>query len=433
MQYVIGVIFIVIFVVVCMCTSSWFSVARIHTTIWFFIYWGYLISTNDTGFIGYGPLWIIFSCLFILLGEKTGEQCISVKPYPLHSYTVKCPRRFWIVVIVCLTTISLFGNILEVYAYGFGVGDFLSFKKILNMSHKIATLRYSGIEISSIITLLQTQKYIASLLSGYYFFSCKNVTNRIVCILPVFPIVLNVLIENTKAGVIACTILFFIGLIISFVSVNLKCPKFTLKIMLKIMFWGCLLVAFLIFAMVIRLGKVNSETIGVVLEKFKVYAFGNVQAFDLWLSDWYRVGDWRFGVNTFMAPFNLLGIVSREQGVYGFIDGAASNVFSGYRGVIEDFGILGGLVFVMILGVIGGRCLKKMMKSPLSIGPKIGYCFILFFVVYSYIISPYIYSSFCITIIEFVILLYVEKRFYNNKQSINSKELATDKVVYRRV
>ena len=415
MQYVAGVFLMITLLTVCACTSSWFSVARIHTAIWTVIYWGYCICADGNELKGYGTLWLIVSCFCILIGEKLGERgnirkdcgrdCSLSSPLT----TSENRGQFWMVVIVCLTLLSIVGNILEVYAYGFSLADLTSFDRILKMSNEIATMRYNGFETSSVITLLQTQKYTACLVSGYFFLSCKKFSKRIICCLPFLSVILNVIIENTKAPVIASAILFCIGLIIGYVCINLRYPKLTAKRACRFVLAAVVLIALLVFAMVIRLGEINSKTLGVVATKFVVYAFGNVQAFDLWLSNLYSYDGFGLGINTFMAPFNLLGIVTRRQGVYDFIDGAASNVFSGYRGVIEDFGLVGGLIFVMLIGYIGGRCIKRMATSPAAIMPKIGYSFTIFFIVFSLFVSPYVYTSFCLMIIEFAFLLYIEK------------------------
>ena len=410
MQYIVGAIFILIFLTVCFCTSSWFSIARIHTAIWLALYLGYCICSGGDDLKCYGVLWLILSCFFILIGEKMGEQGVKQSNSLQQPITASKKRdRLWLFGIIFLTGVSLVGNVAEVYAYGFSLNDLLSLSRLLNMSNQIAVMRYSGFEISSVVTLLQNHKYVACLIGGYYFLSCKKIIKKLVCCLPFIPVILNVLIENTKAGVIASAILFCIGLMIGYETIHLRYPRLSIRRALRFLIAGGVLLGLLIFAMVIRIGKINSETLSIVADKFIVYAFGNVKAFDMWLSDLYQFDGLSFGLNTFMAPFNLLGLVTRKQGVYDFVDGVESNVFSGYRGVIEDFGLFGGLLFVLLMGYIGGRCMKKIIKSPSGIMPKLGYAFVLFFVVYSFIISPYIYSSFWIVMVEFAFLLYIEK------------------------
>lgn len=417
MQYVISACFILTFLIVFLCTNSWFSIARIHTTMWLFLYIGYCSCSVGHALEGNGVFWLIASCFFILFGEKIGEQGVVIGMHSLQPVNIQSKSRenFWIMVIIVFSLLSIIGNFAEIYAYGFNLKDLTSFSRILNMSNKIAIMRYSGLGgISAVITLLQTQKYIACLASGYYFLLCKKKSRRLIAGLPFIPVILNVLIENTKAGVIACFVLFLIGLIIGYASIKRRYLKFTIKSSLKYIILFCAIIVLLVFAMMIRLGEISSKTFDIVSKKFVVYAFGNIQAFDVWLSKLYCFDGLEFGINTFMAPFKLMGIVSREQGVYGFIDGVASNVFSGYRGVIEDFGVIGGLVFVMLLGYVGGRSTKRIIKYPTKIMPKIVYLFVSFFVIYSYIISPYVYSSFCIMIMEFAFLLYMEKQKYFN-------------------
>ena len=159
----------------------------------------------------------------------------------------------------------------------------------------------------------------------------------------------------------------------------------------------------LLFSMMLRIGRVDSETFDIVTEKFISYAFGEIQAFD-W---WFKVGrsnlNYSAGVQTFMSIFHNLGMVERKSGVYDFIPGVVSNVYTVFRGIIEDFGTVGGLVFVAICGCIAGYYFEKIKYSVKL--PVVSCSFVVgidFLFIYGYIISPWIYTSYVIMMFFFI-------------------------------
>ncbi len=415
-QLSLSLIFLATFLAVFFFTDSWFSVARLHTTLWTLLYFGYVIFSGGDVLDGGGVVWLIFSCLLMLVGEWCADAYVRKHPKkedlpakePTADGRARMDRLFTLAV-VGFSLLSVIGSISEIYSYGFDLSWLLSAKKILQMSNEVANMRYAGIEVPAIVTLLETQKYIASLVGGYYLLRADGKARRALCFLPVFPIVLNVLVENTKAGVIACLLLFCIGFAIGYVTKYHRMIRFTTGQAVLVCSLGGLVLLFLVFAMMIRTGHIDAEAFHAVSEKFIVYAFGNVKAFDIWLSRVYSFHGWEFGINTFMAPFHVLGLVTRQQGVYDYVPGATSNVFSAYRGVIEDFGLVGGLAFVFLLGFLGALFIRRLREKPDGVWLKVGYAMIAFLLLYGMIISPYIYSSYCIAMVEFLAILLTER------------------------
>lgn len=60
--------------------------------------------------------------------------------------------------------------------------------------------------------------------------------------------------------------------------------------------------------------------------------------------------DYSFGAMTFLGISNVLGVVQRVQGVYTALLGTSSNVYTVFRGIVEDFGIIGGIIFISLQG-----------------------------------------------------------------------------------
>lgn len=183
----------------------------------------------------------------------------------------------------------------------------------------------------------------------------------------------------------------------------------------KIVFKGIVVVvlgvAFLDLTMLMRIGNINRETQTIVNNKFREYAFGQIEAFSVWFSRYKRTRlDW--GSNTYMFLTNWLGLTVRKQGVYDLIPGVDTNIFTQNRGIIEDFGKIGGLLYWTMIGIASGISYKKVKAgSDNCICSKIILSALYFMILYGFIISPWIYSSYILAFIGFAFFLMVIRKF----------------------
>lgn len=167
----------------------------------------------------------------------------------------------------------------------------------------------------------------------------------------------------------------------------------------------------LIFSMMLRIGEINSSTLSVVLQKFIIYAFGDVQSFDTWISTYYKPSDgMSLGAQTFLGISNLIGVAVKTQGVYSSLPGTASNVYTAFRGVVSDFGIIGGIVFTSILGFFIGASIKTIRDS---IMPRFSIFFVvqgIFFFIFGMFVSPWTYLSYILAVFVFYFYLLIGLR-----------------------
>ena len=132
----------------------------------------------------------------------------------------------------------------------------------------------------------------------------------------------------------------------------------------------------------------------VFLDDARISYFGHISAFSTWLNDYHYVG-LTFGANTFSGPLDLLGLIKREIGFYKeniyLANGSYTNVFTIFRGLIDDFSIPGTLIIGFGIGVFARLAFNKcsyghfMWMIPLTLYYS--------FVLYSPIISLFNYNS----------------------------------------
>lgn len=425
---------IIVFVLIAMgcvlhLTKGVFSPARLFALMWTILIIGYYCFAENA-VSGIGLLWIVAAMIVLAFGEKLGVN-YAINKYksisePCKIVVSKVPTKRLFRALLLIIMIAIAGKICFLYANGYSLSVFFNINRFLEMNAQMAYDRYHDLTVTNnFITLLSSFGYVAPLCGGYLLFYTGKSKKRIfLCIFSLFPVLLSMLMDNTKSGVIDAAILFAVGFMISYMRTRSGYPKLRFKQIAAIIFLLALLLIILFIAMCIRVGDFSQSAISDIKDSFVVYAFGSVEAFDVWLTKYYAFGSYGFGVNTFMAPFNILGIVTREQGVYGFIPGVSSNVFSAFRGVIMDFGVFGGLLFVFALGFLGGVSYRK-IRSRGSVGSQFIYAVIFFFLIRSFLISPWIYTSFWVTFFVFLLFLFLaSKRTYVKRIDVQQVQAA---------
>jgi oligosaccharide repeat unit polymerase len=421
MIYLFAVLFPFSFFIVYLCTDGWFSLARLHALLWTLLFIGYAIF-GDAAPLGYaGIAWLLASFYILLLGEKLGQTVIKnhhdIIPDPLSAY--KLPHKVadnikpfipwisWLLLIVFFV-VAMLGNYMEMRMYGFGISQLFSPSKIVAMNAAIAADRYSSNPTSSsLVTFLTSFRYIGVVCSAFLLPLSRNKKEKVLCVLGILPVIMNVLIDNTKAGFIASFALAFIGLLLGFATLHHHDPKVTGKQYFFIILVVVVFMVSLFLFMVNRTGSFSAESLATVRKKFLVYAFDEVGVFDVWVSDYYSFGHYTFGAQTFLAPLSVLGIVTKAPGIYGYLPGFDTNVYTAYRGLISDYGFIGSLFFMGLHGFLGGLVTQNVRSGLHPVFSKTFYAAFAFFLFYGFIISPWTYSSLIFTFIAFCFFIFI--------------------------
>ena len=103
----------------------------------------------------------------------------------------------------------------------------------------------------------------------------------------------------------------------------------------------------------------------------------------------------------------MFGVIEREQGVYDFITGIDSNVFTGYRALISDFGKYLSLILVGLFGLIEGISYRYVLEKRNSIFGSIIYGVALFTVLHYWLGSPWVYISYWLVFILFSMIIII--------------------------
>ena len=410
--------------------SKYLSHTLMAPTSFLSMYWSVLTTVSLIGTILIydwdfnGIIWLYIALIILNIGYFIGSpfslllshRDIREKKVSLERIN---PSAWYLLGLLILFGLAKWA--LQVYTNGFSLSDFLSLENLADMNHEFAVNRYSGNAetgfIGLIISILNALVYAAPLCGGFvaaYAFTTKQ---KIIAGISLLPALLVTITNNTKAGMIGSILLFFSSYYIACFARSKKWKRIYLRTIVYAILGFILFLSFMIFSMMLRIGRLDLGTFSIVMQKLIVYAFGNVQSFDIWLARHYWYESNTFGSSTFLGLANIAGIAERVQGVYTELSGTSSNVYTVFRGIISDFGIIGGLLFVGINGFLLRVAINSIHKSY---NPVISVTFssaTIFFFTFGMFISPWTYIAFMVAFCLFLFFVFIS---YHNSNLENT-------------
>ena len=236
---------------------------------------------------------------------------------------------------------------------------------LLLLGREFSVARYGGgaVELPAAVSLLLYWAFPASVLGGMVFALARRRTTRL---LGMFPLVLafaSGLITASRAGILMSGVMWTSAVLaVSVVRERGTGHLFRARWAAAGMAAVLLLVAIYALLQWVR---------GGVGESFDVFALG-FSAIETFLgsisvfTQWFAVaepGHPSWGAFTFAGPFDLFQLAERKQGLYEttvyFASGSGSNIYTAFRGLIEDFGYAGAWLVCFGLGAGSAVAYRK--------------------------------------------------------------------------
>lgn len=382
------------------------SPARIFTYFWTFQIIFMVLLWYDYLFFSYsGLLYILFCIISFDLGAIIVSSQNVIKS--CHANRVDYNEKYVKAIYFSVLFFSLFGAFYSILENGFSLQTLLNLDSFLEMSNQNSIDRYSGEENTSALgKIISINNYTCPLVGGMVFFFFKR---KIFSVLSLFPLFFSGLAQGVKMGIITGTFMWLIGIIISIQVLDKR-----LKIKMKhIIVTIIILLSFfllLITSMMFRIGRFDIDTFEIACSKFVSYSLGHLPAFDMWFNkmDPYNI-EYTFGGKLFYGITNYLGILERKQGVFTEMyviskGGDETNVFTVFRLVIEDFGILLSIPFMFIMGIITHKIYNIFLqKKNISFG-IVMMSAIYFFISWSFVTSVFAYTTYIVMFVYVYII-----------------------------
>ena len=313
--------------------------------------------------------------------------------------------------ILSLSFVSLFYNI---FNHGFGLQNLFDLNSFMEMSNEQSVERYSGDDEGGVLAKVSgINTYACAILGGmtYYMFSGRK---RILSYLSLFPLVFGGLAAGAKMGIITGTFLWLIGLLL-ISQLRGEHFQFDLKKVTFILLGVFAFIALLIVVMMFRIGTFDIDTMFIVFGKTVSYTLGHLPAFDLWFCSHEDIlSELTGGGKTFYGITNSLGFLKREGGIFTDAievssDGDQTNVFTIFRFFIEDFGTIGSLIYLFIMGMVCRIIYDHFTSKRFIYLSTTLLCGIYFFISWSFVSSVFAYATYIALLFYLYFLL---KRFF---------------------
>ena len=381
--------------------------AGIYTFLWLFFIIGSLLFLNGRYiFMYYGIYWILFTCFMSIIISAI------FKPRILTNNSIARTRHYVAIPWRLLALFIMLGLCSVVYTMikmGVNLSVFSDFTSLQTTAHMSAVNRYSEASesVSFLGQILGSFVYIAPICSGYSCLYAKSNYEKLLCLSSILPSLLSMLLTSAKLSLIAFVLLFFVGFYISYIFKNGKIPHLNFKTVLPILFFVGIFYGLIYLSFVLRIGNENN-ILKVILDKLMIYTFGHVQGFDIWFTEnALKIDKYGIWKNSFLSISSKLGLAERNQGVYLLIPGVCTNVYTQFRGLIEDLGPIFSLIILFLIFIFVYSIFSKLILAKKYYVLKQTVLAASLFWLFYFIISAWTYTTYILTFLVFGVFLYI--------------------------
>ncbi len=321
---------------------------------------------------------------------------------------------------------SIFVVFLDIYAQGFSINDIVF--NLMETSSRYISLRYAEELNNSFLSRIGTVAiYVGVILGGLVFSAANTVFKKsIILFVALVPSLLIMVVQGAKGTLLLCVMFFYSTFLIYKLYVNdiSLTDKKTNKNLFII---AVLLLPALISSFLSRglYGYDLELIVERLLSYIASYAFAHVYAFSdffsFYIGDPYTLfyaplSDHYYGFYTFMSIFKAFGSqievpLGTFDEYYNYNDFLKTNVFTLFRGLILDFGLLGGLIFMFFLGAIANLSFYNLLCSRRAYF-SIAFFAIMFGFYYTCFISIFIWNSIFVAFFIFAMLLIINRKIF---------------------
>ena len=383
----------------------------------FFILGSIFLLGDKYTFTYKGIWWLLTCCLFFVIVSTLFRRRKNVD----LTCEIINPEIHWKLLFVFIA-IGMTSVLISMITMGVDFSVFTNFSLLQNTAHTASMNRYSaGAETGSTLTqVIGSFIYICPVCAGYSYIYANEKKYKILCWVSMLPAFLAMLLTAAKLAVVSAVILFFVGYYISYIFFYKRVPELKFSLFLKGICAFAVLYFLFFFSFILRYGSNEKNILNLIQTKMIVYGFGHIQGFDTWFGRYaLAYDDYTFGGSTFLAISSKLGVLEKGQGVYGVISGSCTNVYTQFRGVIQDFGIFLSLAVMIILFMIVSWQYQKLIRCKLPhVLLQTLFLANIFWLMF-FFISAWTYTTYILTMIVFYSYLYVS---YKVKVDSRGKE-----------
>jgi oligosaccharide repeat unit polymerase len=338
--------------------GSWFAPAAFVGLVWSF-FTGVSLLVVDYPVPGRGLWMLVFLIIAIQLGALIAHE-LQPPTRPagnneLDSLIVPCRRHG----LLC-TAIALVGCVYFLFTSLTDFGLPFTPLGVLEVGAKWTRLRYDDAVEPWSVRLLVTWVHPAGLLGGVLFACSRRRLDRAIGLMTLLPAVVYGILTGARAAILLGLTCWIGGYVATrCVRNHGRLAMFTAKRLALLLFTALSMVGVFGGIDAVRdSSSLQAFVFGVQGQKLSNYIFGPPAAF----ADWYAHADVsgaEWGARTFAGEFDVLHFRTRTVGRYtetsNVVGTEVTNVYTLFRGLIEDFTVFGAVLIAACIGGFAGR------------------------------------------------------------------------------
>ncbi|MAS05356.1 MAG: hypothetical protein CL534_11820 [Ahrensia sp.] len=366
------------------------------------------LSTNAFGTIVFAPEYFMSLAANIYLQSLVivtsfaafiGRRFVSSRPVvaalvPKRAFEVQRKQSLFFFGLVTSVASAFF----TLRATGVGIGDLTSVSGLMQSAQEVTYRRYTeGLDFPIYYNVSNALLLSYAVTVAIHFAAVRRIEWRFTLPIAIY-VVANMLV-TTRAPILFLLIPMIFGALFTAKSIS-KDGKFasigntsTLKVALSA---TALVAAIFFLFQLLRFGEQSDRSASEVWTHLRKYPWGSLPAFSSWYDQWGRAdSDAVSGYYTFMGIYDNLGIAARQALTYDefvFLSrGEPANVYTVFRGLYHDFGMLGSGMFLALCGFLGAAAAWGNWATPYFRTAL--YVAIMTFMACAFVVSSFAYTS----------------------------------------
>jgi oligosaccharide repeat unit polymerase len=366
-----------------------------------------------------GVLAICVACFSVYVGSLTGyiepistlvlqSQNACLRVLPTHSATVAKWPGLGLMTVLC-SVLGCGAVTVAVLNEGFSLADLVSVDSFMSVGHAFSVARYSADYRPSMgVQFLTLFMYAGALFGGTFFCIAQKKAEKCVALVPFLPAVLFTLIFTTRSSLLLQSVLWFSAYMTGIVLAHgFRGRLFTKRFNLTMFLLAPMALLVMVLALLVRTGE--ELDLSWMFSMILIDTAGHLAAFSSWLEHAWQIEITpAFGAFTFAGLYELLGISGRIGGLYeDLVEVGAevgsdplnntTNIYTAFRGLIQDVSIPIAPLALLILGCLAGIAFREVAcGNKLSVpilAAFYSFCFwsvFVSFTVYNTLIGAYV-------------------------------------------
>lgn len=402
-------------------SKSWMSPPTLFCGFWAFLAALHLILAPDVRVWAPILYWIFAMLFFVYFGQRMrGQNDARRGDTSQKSQQGHFPVQFIEKIIILAFISGLFGFAILVLKSPEGIRSLRSVQAFAEMAQNYTTQRYRGHSEPVLFRATMVLHYLGCFFAGNLLASPIRRRSILFGCLPLCIGILVTVSLTTKAALLFTLLLMMSSYLAARVSVvGTRKWKFTAKDRAYLM--GGAATIFLLFIGVQMVRYEYSSLVDSlqVVNRLRLDFIGFLGPISVWAKTYFydpMIPELSFGSMTFSGPASLLFPIERKTGIFsdavviGFGQ-HTSNIYTVFRSLILDFGLMGTFVFSFVVGYAGQSIFSKVSRGGREYHPLLA-AFILN-ILWSHITMAFNYNSIVFAWLAYAVLTFSYERYQN--------------------